>query len=95
MNDFQATIQSLLEQVKMYVGTDHLRKVVVESREGSGIATVYLVLAEDTWPEQERAIDGMIQVQRLFLDEIGVEYYFRDAKPATDPLVAAREYAAA
>lgn len=86
---------SLLEQVKSYVGTDHLNKVVVESRNGSGIATVYLVLTDDTWTERERAIDAMLEVQDIFLDDIGVEYLFRDAQPASDPRVQAQQYAAA
>lgn len=95
MDDFQATIHSLLEQVKMYVGTDHLSRVVVESREGSGIATVYMVLRDETWAEQERAIDKMLEVQSIFLNDIGVEYFFRDAIAASDPHVESQIYASA
>lgn len=95
MNSFQATIQSLLEQVKMYVGTDHLSKVVVESREGSGLATVSIVLDEDTWAERERAIDKMLDVQEIFLNDIGVEYAFRDVPVSSDPRVEAQQYATA
>lgn len=95
MDDFQATIHSLLEQVKVYVGTQHLRRVVVESREGSGIATVYMVLRDETWAEQERAIDKMLEVQSIFLNDIGVEYFFRDAVAASDPHVESQIYASA
>lgn len=95
MDDFQALITALLEQVKSYVGIDHLSRVVVESRKESGLATVYIVLRDESWAEQERAIDKMLEVQALYLDDIGVEYYFRDAEPAQDPHVAATQYAAA
>ncbi|MGB3258431.1 MAG: hypothetical protein WBA72_10645 [Ornithinimicrobium sp.] len=76
MCDFEATINSLGEHLSDYIGREDLRQLTVLGREDTGEAEVTVCLRDDTWAAQERAIDKIIAVRELFMDEVALDYHF-------------------
>lgn len=76
VNDFKVLLESLMEQVKSYVGQDHLSYAQVVGDPLTETAEITLQLSDDTWTEQSRAIDKMIELRSMFLGELGIDYHF-------------------
>lgn len=76
---FETLIQSFGEQILLYVGRDHLRSVVVRGDSRIGTADVELALTDFSWDEQSRAIDKMLEVREIFLEELAISYHFTEA----------------
>lgn len=76
MSEFDATIHSLGEQLVSYMGRDHLEQLTVAGRSQTGEADVEICLLEDTWDEQSRAIDQVLIVREMFLNELSISYRF-------------------
>lgn len=76
MSDFDATIHSLGEHLVDYIGRDHLQQLTVTGREPFGEADVEICLQEDTWEEQSWAIDRVLAVREMFLNELSITYRF-------------------
>ncbi|MGL4178207.1 MAG: hypothetical protein ACRCSN_19300 [Dermatophilaceae bacterium] len=83
MNEFEAVINSLGEHVVSYVGKDNIGSVTIWADELTATADVAIVLASDTWEAEERAIDRMIEVRSVFLDEVAIDYRFDSAEPVS------------
>lgn len=90
MNEFQAIVHSLGENIVDCIGKDHLQQVTVFGDDRSGTAEVEIGLADFTWPEQERAIDRMVEIRAMFLDELSISYHFvePDLESADTPTTA-------
>lgn len=80
MNEFQALIHSLGEQILAYVGKQNLSSVRIWGDELSGTARVSLSLARPSWGSEGRAIDKMVDVREMFLTELSIEYSFDDSR---------------
>ncbi len=77
MNPFQALLHSLLEHSVEYIRQDvDLHALRVSGDERTESAHVEIVLNKDTWDEQQRAIDHMIEVRSMFIEEISLDYVF-------------------
>ncbi len=77
MNPFQALIRSLLEHYVEYIARDvDLRALRVTGDELTASAHVEIVLGKDTWDGQQRAIDHMIEVRAMFIDDVSLDYVF-------------------
>jgi len=77
MRPFQALLQSLLEQCVDYIRRDvDLEALRVTGDELSESAHVEIVLARDTWEQQQRAIDHMVDVRLMFIDDLSLDYVF-------------------
>ena len=76
VNEFEAVIHSMGEHVVSYLGRDNVRAVTIWGDELSGSADISIVLAEDSWAAEERAIDRMVEVREMFLDDIAIDYRF-------------------
>ncbi len=91
VDDFQALISSLGESTVTYIGRDHLRSLDILGDEMDGTAFLQICLAEDTWDAQTRAVDKMLEIREIFLDELSVEYRFIDEDSSTREALAAQE----
>lgn len=76
VNEFDAVIHSLGEHVVSYIGRDNLEAVRIWGDETSGTADISIVLKSQTWDAQERAIDKLVEVREVFLDDIAIDYRF-------------------
>lgn len=80
MNEFEAIINSLGAQVLTYVGKERLTSVTIWGDERAGTADIALVLQDASWASQEYAVEKMIEVRSLFIDDVSIDYRF-----LTDP----------
>lgn len=76
MNEFDAVVHSLGEHLVDGIGKEHLTHVLVSPDELTATAEVTIVLSERTWAEQERAIDKIVDLREMFLEEISFDYRF-------------------
>lgn len=79
VNDFQCAIWSFGEHVVDYIGTDNLLAVRVSADDLTASADVSIVLASASWEDEERAIDQMLALRELFLDDLSFDYRFDSA----------------
>lgn len=86
MSEFEATVHSLGEHLADYIGRDHLRQLTVLGREDTGEAEVAVCLRDDTWGAQERAIDQILAVREMFMDEVAMEYHFLGSDSCLDAM---------
>lgn len=76
VNEFEATIRSLGENVVSYIGRDNLEAVTIWSDEVSATADISIVLLNQAWDAEARAIDKMIEIREMFLDDLAIDYRF-------------------
>ena len=77
MDAFRALVESVLEHCKDYIQRDvKLQALRVTGDSLSETGHVEIVLAEDTWENRARAIDHMVEVRSMFIDEISLSYHF-------------------
>lgn len=76
MEAFPALVQSFGELCLTYIGKENLSRLYVYADEGNGSIYVEIFLADNTWDEQARTIDKMIELREMFLDELAVDYRF-------------------
>lgn len=79
MDEFQAIIHSLGEHIVDGIGHDNLRHVLVSGDELTSTAEITIVLSRRTWEMQERAIEKMVDLREIFLDELSFDYRFAPA----------------
>lgn len=84
MNDFQAMVTSMMENAVDYIGKSRLLRLSVEADPGAGSAQIEIVLQDNSWASQSLAIDRMIELRSMFLDELSFEYAFLEADEADD-----------
>lgn len=85
MSDFKVLIQSLAEHVGDYIGLDHVQAASIFADEIDGTAHIEIQLRDNSWPEQSRAIDKMLELRTMFLDELAIDYIFVDEKSELSP----------
>lgn len=77
MEEFSALLRSLLEHSVDYIKRDvDLHAVVVTGDELTQSAHMEIVLAKDSWAEQQRAIDHMVEIREMFLTDVSIDYAF-------------------
>lgn len=84
MEDFPALIHSLGEHAVSYIGRDLLRGLVVAGDPDNGSAEVEILLEDNTWENQSHAVDRMIELRTMFLDEISISYSFSSGEMVND-----------
>lgn len=93
MDEFSALINSFGEQLVTAIGKGNLAQLTVRGHEGSGSADVEILLSDNSWDQQIRAIQAVADVRTMFIDELSFSYQFfetfededvqaPDAKPA-------------
>jgi hypothetical protein len=83
MDEFDALISSLGESIVAYVGRDNLRRLDVFGDEDDSTARVEICLEDNSWGQQSHAIDKMIELRAMFLDELSLEYRFVEEDRST------------
>ena len=83
VNEFEATIHSLGEHVVDTLGRDNLDQVLVSADELTETAEITISLRRPTWAEQSRAIDRMVELRLLFMDDLSFDYRFVDTGDVT------------
>lgn len=78
MTDFGALIQSLGEHAVDAIGKPNLEQLTVHGDVANESAEVEICLIDNTWDEQTRVIDLMIDLRLMFMDEISVSYRFTE-----------------
>lgn len=91
MDDFQALISSLGESTVTYVGKDKLATLTVFGDPADMTAAIELGLLENSWELQEHAIDKMLEIREMFMDDVAISYRFISPDSSTDEATAARE----
>ena len=78
MDENEILTRSIGENAVDMIGRDHLRalSVLFDARDAG--CTIAVVLRENTDEEQLRAIDRLIDVQMLFIDEASIEFRIDD-----------------
>lgn len=80
MKPFQALLHSLLEHVVEYMQNDvDIQAVRVSGDEHTESAHIEIVLGKNTWEQQQRAIDHMIEIRAIFIGDLALDYMFVDA----------------
>lgn len=84
MDAFPATVRSLGETVVAWIGKDHLSRLEVYPDEADGAASVVVYLSDnDSWEEHSRAIDKMIEIRGMFMDDLAIDYRFAELDDET------------
>lgn len=76
MDDFQALISSLGESTVAYIGKDVLDSLSVFGDPVDMTASIEICLRENSWERQSAAIDTMLEIRAMFLDEVSLSYRF-------------------
>ena len=76
VNEFEATIHSLGEHVLTYLGRDHVQAVTIWGDGLSGTADISIVMVDASWATEERAIEKMVEVREMFIDDVAIDYRF-------------------
>lgn len=90
MDEFGALVHSLGEHIVDYIGKDHLSRLYIYGDESDASAFVEIFLENDTWEEQTRAVDKMIELRQMFLDDVSIDYRFLDADTDAEEAANAR-----
>lgn len=93
MDDSEALVHSLGEHCVDYIGKHNLRQLTATFDHMNGVAHVEICLANDSWSARESAIDKMIEVRQMFLDEVSVDYAFSGEGACIDVESSQVEYA--
>ena len=83
MNDFSALVHSLGEHIVGRIGKENLASVTVAGDELTETAEVTISLIEETWAAEERAVDVMVELRQLFMDDLSFDYRFVSRDAAT------------
>lgn len=83
MDEFGALITSLGEHLVVTVGKENLQRVDIFGDESDGSAHIEIVLVDDAWDRMSGAIDKMIEIREMFLDELSIDYRFADQDSET------------
>lgn len=62
----------------MYLGKDNLRRLDVFGDETDGAAHIEIGLVQNDWSNQSAAIDKMLEIREMFLNEMSINYRFID-----------------
>lgn len=90
MEDFQALVTSLGESTVTYLGKDNLLRLDVFADEIDMTAHIEIFLRDDSWAEQSRAIDKMIELREMFIEDISIGYRFSACDTSTSEAAHAR-----
>ncbi len=74
--DFETLGKSVIQTVVTYVGGSNLARAVVTGHHPTLSVEVELQLKNDTWEAQSRAIEKMLEVREIYLDEVALDYWF-------------------
>lgn len=83
MDEFEALVHSVGENSVDYIGKDALKLLTVTGDPQSMAARVEICLEDNSWAEQTRVIDRMIEIRTMFLDELSIDYVFVDEDNCT------------
>lgn len=76
MDDFDALVVSIGEHAVSYIGKAHLSGLFVFGDEVDMTAFVEIYLSSSSWAEQDRAIEKMIELRAMFMDDAAIDYRF-------------------
>ncbi len=76
MDSDQALVNSLGEYTVTAIGRSHLRTLTATYDHVNGLAHIEICLSDDSWDARAHAIDKMLEVREMFLDEVSIDYAF-------------------
>jgi hypothetical protein len=76
VNEFEALMSSLGEHVVGYIGQEHLARLFIYGDEVDLSASIEIFLEDESWASRTRAIDKMVEIREMFIDEISIDYRF-------------------
>ncbi len=77
-DDFGILIESLGETVVRYLKPLGLRGLTIEGDQAVGAAHLTVCLNHDTWQHRGAALEKLLPVRLMFIDELAVEFSFTD-----------------
>lgn len=77
-SDFGVLIQSLGETVVGYLKPLGLRGLRIEGDEAVGAARLTVCLTGDTWQRRGDALEKLLAIRLMFIDELALEFSFDD-----------------
>lgn len=83
MEEFDALVHSLGEHCVAYIGKENLRRLDVFGDVADSTAFIEIYLEENVWERQAEAIDKMIEIRGMFIDELSIDYRFVDEDSST------------
>jgi hypothetical protein len=77
-DDFGVLIESLGETVVGYLKPLGLRRLEIEGDHVSGTAHLTICLTEDSWEHRGMALEKLLDIRVMFIDELAMEFSFTD-----------------
>jgi hypothetical protein len=91
-DDFDVIIDSLGNMALSWVPQVHSVRIYPDAEQGT--ATVEICLRTDDWRVQEAAVDKMVELRGMFIDDLSMDYRFTDgAADCSAEVPGARQYA--
>ncbi len=91
VDDFQALISSLGESTVAYLGKGNLDSLSVFGDPVDMTASIEICLRENSWERQSAAIDTMLDIRGMFLDEVSLSYRFVTPDSSSGEALRARQ----
>ncbi len=81
-DDFRVLIESLGETAVGYLKPLGLRSLTIEGDEAAGTARLAVCLSGDTWRLRGEALEKLVEIRLMFIDELALEFTFADKASA-------------
>lgn len=78
MDPFEATMQSLLESVVDYIGSDHVQAVAITPDRATGTAHIEVALDDEDIALFRHALERLRDVREIFIDDVAFDYIITD-----------------
>jgi hypothetical protein len=76
-------IDSLGNQCIAYLGRADVEKVDIRSQAAEGSAHIEITLRKDSWDNRSLAVETMVDIREMFMDDLSFDYRFVDGDEAT------------
>ncbi len=77
MDEFKATVDSLGTWSLDNIPEAHVIRILADRVDNT--ARMEICLRQDSWAARERAIDAMVEIREMFLDDFSITYTFGNA----------------
>jgi hypothetical protein len=77
-DDWDVVIDSLGNMCLAYLGPADVDRVRIWSQPTEGSAHIEITLRKDSWENRSAAVDAMVGIRELFLDDLSFDYRFVD-----------------
>jgi hypothetical protein len=82
-DDWDVLIDSLGNQCIAYLGRADVEKVDIWSQAAEGSAHIQITLGKDSWENRGLAVETMVEIREMFIDDLSFDYGFADGDEAS------------